>query len=384
MEKHQPSTGDDLKEGIRLGKNAINAIKALKTAKKGSDGVKSAAGIYALFGGAVCLISLIVGVTFFVAVVLLVMLPSIITNGLFNLTGDVDAEEYSKNLYEQYEEYALLIDETINEAYELTWNRIEGIMDEYEKKGYDRQAMIDNITGQLNAQADYDTAYILALYSQYTGNDPAKWKRREFLNALKAIQPYMYKLVEPIKEDYYLVSVPYDVYVPVAVNQVRVHAGSSVNGKVEYTFSVKPVTGYYQKDHVAYVESEAGMEIPTFVQSVPIYVPKTNPDGTDILPVTSMDGIQSKTFYVPTGTTAFLAAKKIAYLKIEIMPFDEDIWEDTFNLDFDAVDDQSGQTYRERIKEQAAVLKELLGLKSKTEPTAGKEQTSLVEGENNG
>lgn len=384
MDKYQHSTGDDIKDGVRLGTNAVNALKALKAAKGASDGATSAAGIYALFGGSGCLIALIIGVAFFVIAVLLIMLPSIVSNGLFNLTGDIEAEEYAQNLREQYEVYVSLIDETINDAYDLTWNRIERIMDEYEKKGYDRQAMTENITGQLNAQADYDTSYILALYSQYTGNDPSKWKRREFLSALKAIKPYMYRLVEPIKEDYYLVPVPYDVYVPVTVNQVRVQAGSSVNGKVEYTFSVTPVTGYYQKDHVAYVESESGMEIPTYVQSVPIYVPKIGPDGMDILPVTNLDGIQVKTFYVPTGTTSFVAATKMPYLKIEILPFDEDIWENTFQIDFDAIDDQSGRTYRERINEQAAMLNVLLGHTPETETTAGADQTTGVEGETDG
>ena len=72
------------------------------------------------------------------------------------------------------------------------------------------------------------------------------------------------------------------------------------------------------------------------------------------------------------------------YLKIEILPFDEGIWENTFQIDFDAIDDQSGRTYRERINEQAAMLNILLGHTPETETTAGTDQTTGVEGETDG
>ncbi len=373
--QRQQDTGDDLKQGARMGRKALNALKAAKGA---SSRAKKATGMRILLGGSGCLITLILAVAFLTVVILLIMLPSILSNSLFNITGDVSEEEYSKDLLTQYEEYVTLIEETISEAYDMTWARIEEIMDDYESRGYDRQTMEDNISGQLVAQADYDVAYILALYSQHTREEPEKWNKEEFKAALEAIQPYMYKLVEPIAEDYYLEPVSYDVYSPVTVNKVTIMAGSSVNGHIEYTFSCSPVSGYYVKSGEAYVETEEGMDIPTYSLSAPIFVPRTDADGNDILPVTSMGGVQQKAYYVPTGATEFVAAIKVNYLKIEIQPFDDDIWENTFSLDFSEIDSQSGLTYGELIDQQAEMLRKLLSIPEESS-TDGSETESVSE-----
>lgn len=192
-EKKQPGDGQDnymnaAKQGAQAIKNTSKAIGG-KAAAKGAEAVANSAAATvkagAQAGKAVANIAagtaaggpwgaiisaawsmrhtlfkvlVSIGLAIVFLVILIISLPAIIFDSIFGLPDD-----YSGNsLNAAYTELSRDIRDTVNSGYSYALGRVDSIIAD---GGYDYEMSMDSLTDYSNGQAEYDTCYVLALYS---------------------------------------------------------------------------------------------------------------------------------------------------------------------------------------------------------------------------
>ena len=99
---------------------------------------------------------------FLVIIVLIVSLPSIVTNSIFGLNGSAAGTENPTTLLESYNDLAADISAVIEEGYNAALSKVEQIIRDGE---YDYDLSMDVLVNYAQSSAGYDVSYILAAYS---------------------------------------------------------------------------------------------------------------------------------------------------------------------------------------------------------------------------
>ena len=114
------------------------------------------------------LICICLAIVFFI--VLIVSLPSIVTNNIFGLDGTQPVE--GMTLDSSYTQMEQVVSNVIETAYQASLSRVEQIIS---SGGYNYEASSDATINYAQSSAGYDTCYILAAYSaslEQQGTDP--------------------------------------------------------------------------------------------------------------------------------------------------------------------------------------------------------------------
>jgi len=93
-------------------------------------------------------------------VVLIVSLPSIVSNGIFGLDGVQPADDAT--LLGTYNEMANVVNQAVDDGYNRSLAEVESII---EAGGYDYRLSMDALSNYAHGSAGYDVCYILAAYS---------------------------------------------------------------------------------------------------------------------------------------------------------------------------------------------------------------------------
>ncbi len=98
---------------------------------------------------------------FLVIIVLIVSLPSVVTNSVFGLDGSMVDMENPTTLLESYNDLAADISTVVEEGYDAALAKVEQII---EDGGYDYDLSMDTLINYAQGSAGYDVSYILAAY----------------------------------------------------------------------------------------------------------------------------------------------------------------------------------------------------------------------------
>lgn len=99
---------------------------------------------------------------FLVIIVLIVSLPSVVTNSIFGLNGSAASAENPTTLLESYNDLAADISAVVEEGYNAALAKVERIIRDGE---YDYDLSMDALVNYAQSSAGYDVSYILAAYS---------------------------------------------------------------------------------------------------------------------------------------------------------------------------------------------------------------------------
>lgn len=99
---------------------------------------------------------------FLVIIVLIVSLPSVVTNSVFGLDGSMVDMGNPTTLLESYNDLAADISAVVEEGYNAALAKVEQII---ENGGYDYDLSMDALVNYAQSSAGYDVSYILAAYS---------------------------------------------------------------------------------------------------------------------------------------------------------------------------------------------------------------------------
>ena len=110
------------------------------------------------------LFKILVGICLFflVIIVLIVSLPSVVTNSVFGLDGSTVDMENPTTLLDSYNDLAADIATVVEEGYNAALAQVEQII---ERGGYDYDLSMDALVNYAQSSAGYDISYILATYS---------------------------------------------------------------------------------------------------------------------------------------------------------------------------------------------------------------------------
>ena len=137
------------------------------------------------------LICICLAIVFFI--VLIVSLPSIVTNNIFGLDGTQPVE--GMTLDSSYTQMEQVVSNVIEAAYQTSLSRVEQIIS---SGGYNYEASSDATINYAQSSAGYDTCYILAAYSaslEQQGTDP-----EDMTAKLNSVASEMFPVTYEVKE----------------------------------------------------------------------------------------------------------------------------------------------------------------------------------------
>lgn len=185
------------KQGIKLIKSLANGSKAGSTIATGTaaGGVWGAALSAAwsmrhtLFKVLVCM-----GLFLLIMTILLVTLPTIVTNSVFGLNGvDVDLEN-PVSLSTSYDSLAGDVADVVQYGYDLAFTNVEKmVMD----GGYDYEASMEALTNYAQSTAGYDVSYILAAYS--VSMEQQNTAKDDMIQKLTAVAGLMFPITSEVR-----------------------------------------------------------------------------------------------------------------------------------------------------------------------------------------
>lgn len=268
---------------------------------------------------------------FLVIIVLIVSLPSVVTNSVFGLDGSMVDMENPTTLLESYNDLAADISAVVEEGYDATLAKVEQII---EDGGYDYDLSMDALINYAQGSAGYDVSYILAAYSaslqqRNTGKEdmPAK---------LRSVADSMFPVSFVEKESEQIVPFTYATYRPVTVTVVtsKTQTGT-INGVPQYRYTTARRT-YYEPDETITTSEPVNVAAYTPVAvSVPIY------SGGRIT------GTRSEIYYEQGGTETLTPETEVVkYVECTIQPFDNSVIIRAFGIDPSATYDQFKITAR--------------------------------------
>ena len=275
-----------------------------------------------------------------VLIILIVSLPSIVTESVFGLNGT--QPDPNATLESSYSEMSDVVSEVIDNAYDLSLNRVEEIILD---GGYDYDLSMDALINYAQSSAGYDVCYILAAYSASLQQQGTTVD--DMVAKLNAIASRMFPVTYEVKTQERLVPVTYSTYKSVTVTVVtRIEAAGIVNGIPRYNYTTERKT-YYLPDETK--ESEEEITVPAYKEvtvTVPVY------SGGQIT------GTRRATYYESDGTEVLEPTTEIIeYAECTIHPFDNTVIADAFGIDMSAEYPQFKLTYGEVIQNMANALK---------------------------
>lgn len=277
---------------------------------------------------------------FTVIIVLIVSLPSIVTDPIFGLNGI--APDPDATLESTYAEMADAVSIAVEGGYDQSLAEVERIIEE---GGYDYDLSMEALINHAHSSAGYDVSYILAAYSaslQQKGTSV-----EDMVEKLKNVRDQMFPVTYEEKQNENLIPVSYSTYKSTTVTVItKIESAGIVNGVPKYNYTTEQRT-YYLPDEVK--ESSEPITVPAFkpvTVSVPIY------SGGKIA------GVRQASYYEANGTENLEPTIEIIkYVECTIHPFDNTVIADAFGIDMSAEYPTFEITYGEAIRNMANALK---------------------------
>ena len=279
---------------------------------------------------------------FLVIIVLIVSLPSVVTNSVFGLDGSMVDMENPTTLLESYNDLAADISAVVEEGYDAALAKVEQII---EDGGYDYDLSMDALINYAQGSAGYDVSYILAAYS--ASLQQRNTGKEDMLAKLRSVADSMFPVSFVEKESEQIVPFTYATYRPVTVTVVtsKTQTGT-INGVPQYRYTTARRT-YYEPDE-------------TITTSEPVNVAAYTPVAVSI-PIYSggrITGTRSEIYYEQGGTETLTPETEVVkYVECTIHPFDNSVIIRAFGIDPSATYDQFKITYGEAIQKMANALK---------------------------
>ena len=279
---------------------------------------------------------------FLVIIVLIVSLPSVVTNSVFGLDGSMVDMENPTTLLESYNDLAADISAVVEEGYDAALAKVEQII---EDGGYDYDLSMDALINYAQGSAGYDVSYILAAYS--ASLQQRNTGKEDMLAKLRSVADSMFPVSFVEKESEQIVPFTYATYRPVTVTVVtsKTQTGT-INGVPQYRYTTARRT-YYEPDE-------------TIITSEPVNVAAYTPVAVSI-PINSggrITGTRSEIYYEQGGTETLTPETEVVkYVECTIQPFDNSVIIRAFGIDPSATYDQFKITYGEAIQKMVNALK---------------------------
>ena len=206
------ATGTDGKVSSVEGGKAVAEIAAGTAAGGPWGAILSAAWAmrHTLFKILVCIC-----LFFLVIIVLIVSLPSVVTNSVFGLDGSMVDMENPTTLLESYNDLSADISAVVEEGYDAALAKVEQII---EDGGYDYDLSMDALINYAQGSAGYDVSYILAAYS--ASLQQRNTGKEDMLAKLRSVADSMFTVAFVEKESEQIVPFTYATYKPVTVTVV--------------------------------------------------------------------------------------------------------------------------------------------------------------------
>lgn len=273
-------------------------------------------------------------------IVMIVSLPSIVSNSIFGLDGTPPVDGAS--LQGTYSELSEVVSDVVDAGYDTSLARVEQII---EDGGYDYDLSMDALINYAQSSAGFDVSYILAAYSASLQQQGVS--KDDMVAKLNAVSGDMFPVTYEEKEQERIVPVTYSTYRSVSVTVVtgRTQTGS-INGVPQYRYTTANRT-YYLPDGSETSDTE--ITVPAYSEvtvDIPIY------SGG------SITGTRQATYYEANGEeTLALTTEIIKYVECTIHPFDNTVIASAFGIDMNATYPQFNVTYGEAIQNMANALK---------------------------
>lgn len=273
-------------------------------------------------------------------IVMIVSLPSIVSNSIFGLDGTPPADGAS--LQGTYSELSGVVSDVVDAGYDTSLARVEQII---EDGGYDYDLSMDALINYAQSSAGFDVSYILAAYSASLQQQGVS--KDDMVAKLNAVAGDMFPVTYEEKEQERIVPVTYSTYRSVSVTVVtsRTQTGT-INGVPQYRYTTANKT-YYLPDGSETSDTE--ITVPAYSEvtvDIPIY------SGS------SITGTRQATYYEADGEETLTPTTEIIkYVECTIHPFDNTVIASAFGIDMNAIYPQFNVTYGEAIQNMANALK---------------------------
>ena len=273
-------------------------------------------------------------------IVMIVSLPSIVSNSIFGLDGTPPVDGAS--LQGAYSELSEVVSDVVDAGYDTSLARVEQII---EDGGYDYDLSMDALINYAQSSAGFDVSYILAAYSASLQQQGVS--KDDMVAKLNAVSGDMFPVTYEEKEQERIVPVTYSTYRSVSVTVVtnRVQTGT-INGVPQYRYTTANKT-YYLPDGSETSDTE--ITVPAYSEvtvDIPIY------SGG------SITGTRQATYYEANGEETLAPTTEIIkYVECTIHPFDNTVIASAFGIDMNATYPQFNVTYGEAIQNMANALK---------------------------
>ena len=279
---------------------------------------------------------------FLVIIVLIVSLPSVVTNSVFGLDESMVDAESPATLLESYNELAADISAVVEEGYDAALAEVEQII---EDGGYDYDLSMDALVNYAQGSAGYDVSYILAAYS--ASLQQRNTSKEDMPIKLRNVAGSMFPVSSAEKESEQVAPFTYSTYKSVTVTVVAAKTQTgTINGVPQYRYTTAQRT-YYEPDEV--ITTSESVDVTAYspvTVSIPIYS-----GGT-------ITGTRSETYYMQSGIeTLSPETETVKYVECTIQPFDNSTILQAFGIDASATYDQFSITYGEAIQKMASSLK---------------------------
>ncbi len=273
-------------------------------------------------------------------IVMIVSLPSIVSNSIFGLDGTPPVEGAS--LQGTYSELSQVVSDVVDAGYDTSLARVEQIIEE---GGYDYDLSMDALINYAQSSAGFDVSYILAAYSASLQQQGVS--KDDMVAKLNAVSGDMFPVTYEEKEQERIVPVTYSTYRSVSVTVVtgRTQTGT-INGVPQYRYTTANRT-YYLPDGSETSDTE--ITVPAYSEvtvDIPIY------SGG------SITGTRQATYFEANGEETLAPTTEIIkYVECTIHPFDNTVIASAFGIDMNAIYPQFNVTYGEAIQNMANALK---------------------------
>lgn len=273
-------------------------------------------------------------------IVMIVSLPSIVSNSIFGLDGTPPVEGAS--LQGTYSELSEVVSDVVDAGYDTSLARVEQIIEE---GGYDYDLSMDALINYAQSSAGFDVSYILAAYSASLQQQGVS--KDDMVAKLNAVSGEMFPVTYEEKEQERIVPVTYSTYRSVSVTVVtnRTQTGT-INGVPQYRYTTANRT-YYLPDGSETSDTE--ITVPAYSEvtvDIPIY------SGG------SITGTRQATYFEANGEETLTPTTEIIkYVECTIHPFDNTVIASAFGIDMNAIYPQFNVTYGEAIQNMANALK---------------------------
>ena len=269
-------------------------------------------------------------------IIVIVSLPSIVTNGVFGLNGTKPVE--GATLTDTYGEMAAAVSAAVNHGYELSLAEADRLI---EAGGYDYKLSMDSMINYGHSSSGYDTCYVLAAYS--ASMEQQGTSKEDMVAKLESIAGRMFPVTSEVKEHERIIPLIYYSYAPMTLTVVT---SVEETGDGQYSYGTGQRTYYIPYEAFT---SEEPVTVDAFYPvnvRIPVY------DGSTVT------GYDYATYYEYAGTqTLYPDTEIIEYLECTIHPFDNSVILDAFGIDPSESYSQFQITYGEAIQKMANALK---------------------------